>query len=94
MATNIHLGQSSNKILIKIIKKILSQNKKALDSHLKYAIWEDNIGIKRSIEISPFELIYGLEAIFPIHLSLPIMNLLKNEEEESDDMQGRISQLI
>jgi transposase InsO family protein len=88
------LVESSNKILIRIIKKMLSQNKKAWDSHLKYAVWEDRVNTKRSIGTSPFQLVYGLEAIFPIHLSLPVMKLLQNEEEESDDMQRRISQLI
>jgi hypothetical protein len=34
------LVESSNKNLINIIKKVLSQNKKAWDSHLKYAVWE------------------------------------------------------
>jgi hypothetical protein len=88
------LAESSNKNLINIIKKMLSQNKKAWDSHLKYVVWEDRVSIKRSIGTSPFQLVYGLEAIFPIQLILPMMKLLQDEEAESDDMQRRINQLI
>jgi hypothetical protein len=80
------LVESSNKNLIRIIKKMLSQNKKAWDSHLKYVVWEDRVSIKISIGTSPFQLVYGLEAIFPIQLILPVMKLLQDEEEKSDDM--------
>jgi hypothetical protein len=75
------LEESSNKNLIKIIKKMLSQNKKAWDSHLKYVVWADRVSIKRSIGTSPFQLVYGMEAIFPIQLSLPVMKLLQYEKE-------------
>jgi hypothetical protein len=80
------LVESTNKNLIKIIKKMLSQNKKAWDSHLKYVVWEDRVSIKRSIGTSQFHLVYGLEAIFPIQLNLPLMNFLQYEDAESDDM--------
>jgi hypothetical protein len=40
---------------------------------MKYVVWEDIVSIKRSIETSPFQLVYGSEAIFPIQLSLPLM---------------------
>jgi hypothetical protein len=59
---------------------MLSKNKRAWDSHLKYDFWEDRVSIKRAIGISPFHLVYGLEAIFPIQLSLPVMKLLQDEE--------------
>ena len=41
-----------------------------------------------------FQLVYGLEAIFPIQIILLLMNLLQYQEVEEDDMQIRISQLI
>jgi hypothetical protein len=88
------LARSSNKSIIKIIKKLLSPNKKAWDSHLKYAVRANRVSIKRSIGTSPFHLVYGHGSIFPIQLSLPVMKLLQDEEVESDEMQRRISQLI
>jgi hypothetical protein len=88
------LAKSSNKKLIKIIKKMLNQNKKAWDSHLKYDVWENKFNIKRAIGTFPFQLVYGLESIFTIQCSLPVMKLLQDEEEKSYDMQRRINQLI
>jgi hypothetical protein len=60
---------------------MLSQNKKAWDSHLKYALWDDRISTKRSIGTSPFQLVYGIDVVFPIHLGLPVMKLLQDEEK-------------
>jgi hypothetical protein len=47
------LVESSNKSMITIIKKVLTENKKAWHVHLKYALWENHIGTKKSIGMSP-----------------------------------------
>jgi transposase InsO family protein len=51
------LAESSNKIMITIIKKGLTENKKAWNVHLKYALWANRIGTKRSIEMTPFHMV-------------------------------------
>jgi transposase InsO family protein len=45
---------SSNKSLIKIIKKFLEDNKKACDSKMKFSLWADRVTTKRSLGVSPF----------------------------------------
>jgi hypothetical protein len=47
------LAESSNKSMITVIKKVLTENKKAWNIHLKYALWVNRISTKRSIWISP-----------------------------------------
>jgi hypothetical protein len=69
------LENSSNKILMRIIKKIMTNNKKAWHSHLKYALWTNRISTKISTSTSPYQLIYGMDAILPSNLSLPAMKL-------------------
>ena len=64
------LDESSNKSLVRIIRKLLETNQKSWDSKLKFALWDDRVTYKRSIGISPFKLVYGTEAIFPIQLIL------------------------
>jgi len=64
------LAESSNKSLIKIIKKLLEDNKKAWDSKLEFSLWDDRVTTKRSLGVSPFHLVYGIEDIFPTQLSL------------------------
>jgi hypothetical protein len=88
------LVESSNKSLIKIIKKLLEDNKKAWDSKLKFSLWADRVPTKRSLGVSPFQLVYGVEAIFPSHLALTVEKFIQDYQGEPDDMVRRIQQLV
>ena len=87
------LAESSNKSLIRIIKKLLEDNKKNWDSKLKYALWVDRVTIKKSIGNSPFKLVYGTEVVFPIQLTLPVAKFLQEEQNEGEEMEKRITDL-
>jgi hypothetical protein len=69
------LAESSNKSLMRINKTVLIENKKAWHTHLKYALWANKIGTKKSIGMSPFQLVYGTYVILPINIALPMMKL-------------------
>jgi transposase InsO family protein len=88
------LAESSNKSLIKLIKKLLEENKRAWDSKLKLALWDDRVTTKKSLGISPFQLVYGIEAIFPTQLTLPVANLLQDFEGEPNHVLRRIHQMV
>jgi hypothetical protein len=49
---------------------------------------------KRSIGTSPFQLVYGAEAILPSQLVVPIAKFFQEYQEEPNDMIRRIHQLI
>eukprot|EP00253_Pinus_taeda_P021259 PITA_21259 len=63
------------------------------DLKLKYALWADKVTIKRSTGNSPFKLVYGIEAVFPIQLTLPVAKFLQTEQNEEEDMAKRITDL-
>jgi hypothetical protein len=88
------LAESSNKSLIKPIKKILEDNKRAWDSKLKFALWADQVTTKRSLGLSPFHLVYGIEAVFPTQFALPVENLLQDYEGEPNHVLRRIHQMV
>ena len=44
--------------------------------------------------MSPYQLVYGTEAIFPPSLGVPVMKLLQEAEVEPNDFQRRINQMI
>jgi transposase InsO family protein len=48
------LTESSIKIMINIIKRLLEDNKKAWDSKLKFTLWADRVTTKRSLGLSLF----------------------------------------
>ena len=44
--------------------------------------------------MSPFELVYGTDSVFPTSLTVPVMRLLQKAGSEEDDNQRRINQMI
>jgi hypothetical protein len=88
------LAESSNKSLIKIIRKLLEENKKNWDSKLKFSLWADRVTIKKSIGTSPFKLVYGTDAIFPVQLVFPVARFFQEEQTESNDMVRRMLDLV
>ena len=61
---------------------------------LKYALWANRIGTKKSIDTSPLQMVYGTDAVLPINLVLPVMKLWQDEKEEPNHVTRRINQLI
>jgi transposase InsO family protein len=88
------LAESSNKILVKLIKKLLEDNKRAWDSKLKFSLWDDRVTTKKSLGISPFQLVYGIEAIFPTQLALSVAIFLQEFEGEPNHVVRRIHQMV
>jgi hypothetical protein len=88
------LVESSNKSLVNIMRKTLQENKKSWHNKLVFALWADRIRTKRSIGMSPYQLVYGIEAVFTLSLGVPVMKLLQETQEEPNDVQRRINQMI
>jgi hypothetical protein len=80
--------------LIKLIKRLLEENKKAWDSKIKFSLWADRVTTKRSLGISPFQLVYGTKVVFPSQLALPVEKFFQDHQGEPDDMIRRIHQLV
>ena len=68
--------ESSNKCLIRIIKKLLEENKKAWNAKLKFSLWADRVSTKKSIGTSPLQLVYGTDASFLASLGSLVMKYL------------------
>eukprot|EP00253_Pinus_taeda_P003239 PITA_03239 len=88
------LAESSNKSLVNIIKKLLEINKKGWHKKLVNALWADRVSQKKSIDMSPFKLVYRTDTIFPTSLAVPVVKLLQEVGSEEDPMQRRINQMI
>ena len=88
------MAESSNKSLVNIIKKLLEINKKSWHKRLVNALWEDRVSQKKSIGTSPFELVYGVDTVFPTSLATPVVKLLQEAGSEEDPMQRRLNQMV
>ena len=88
------LVKSSNKSLVKIIKKLLEINKKCWHKRFFNALWADWVSQKKSIGTSLFELAYGVDTVFPTSLTTPVVKLLKEAGSEEDPIQRRLNQMV
>jgi hypothetical protein len=77
------LAESTNKNLIKIMKRTVSKNHKNWHNALFNAIWADRVNPKTVVGNSPFFLVYDREAILPLHALLPSLQLSQKVQEEN-----------
>eukprot|EP00253_Pinus_taeda_P028317 PITA_28317 len=89
------LADSTNKNLIRIIKRTVDQNQKNWHKTLVNALWADRITKKASIGTSPFNLVYGKEVVLPTHLMIPSLSLVQHIDEVStSSLQLRRMEII
>jgi hypothetical protein len=62
--------ESSNKTLIKLIKKKIKENPKRWHEVLSEALWAHHISKQSTTKVIPFELVYGKEVVLPVEVNL------------------------
>jgi hypothetical protein len=62
--------ESTNKNLVRIIKRLIEDKPRQWHTLFIYALWEDHTTTKVSTICTPFQLVYGQESIFPTELEL------------------------
>ena len=67
--------EKTNGILCKIITKSLAGNASNWDYELNNALWAYRCTIKTTTKSTPFQLVYGLEAMLPIEVELPSLRV-------------------
>jgi hypothetical protein len=88
-------AESSNKTLIKLIKRKIEENLKRWHEVLSEALWVHRISKHSATEVTPFELVYGQEAILPIEVNLDDLRIARQNELSIVDyhnlMLGRLA---
>jgi hypothetical protein len=75
-------AESSNKILI---KKKIEENPKRWHEVLPEALWAHRISMHSSTKITPFDLVYGQEAVLPIEVNLDALRIARQNELSAID---------
>ena len=70
------LVESTNKNIIRIIKQTIDQSQINCLKYLTFSLWEDQITHKGPIDTSPFNLVYGKEAVLPTNVPIPSLALV------------------
>ena len=76
------------------MKKLLEDNKKTWNKKLVNALWADRLTTKKSFGTSPYQLVYGMEVVFPSSLGVPLVKILQELHVEPNSVQRRINQTI
>jgi transposase InsO family protein len=63
-------AKASNKALIKIIKKRMKDNPRRCYEKLSEALWAHRTSRHRATKVTPFELVYGQEAVLAMEIGL------------------------
>ena len=70
-------AESSNKVLIKLIKKKIEENPKRWHEVLSEALWAHRISRHGPTKVISSELVYGQEAVLPVEVNLDAYRLAK-----------------
>jgi hypothetical protein len=69
--------ESSNKNLIKLIKKKIEENPKRWHEVLSEVLWAHRISKHSATKVTPFELVYGQESILPVEVNLGALRIAR-----------------
>jgi hypothetical protein len=78
-------AESSNRTLISLIKKKISNHPKYWHRILSEALWAHRISKHHATKVSSFELVYGQEVVLPVEISLNAVRFTKQNDMTIDD---------
>ena len=64
-----------NKILKQMLRKTVSENQKDWHERIPDALWSYQTSTRRSTGTTPFNLVYGAEAVLPVEIELPSLRI-------------------
>ena len=68
-------AESINHILKTMLQRMVGKHKSNWHIQLFSALWAYRTTTKTAIRFTPFQLVYGLEAVFPIECEIPLLKL-------------------
>ncbi|MCO5594736.1 hypothetical protein L7F22_048769 [Adiantum nelumboides] len=88
------LNERFNGELVQILSKVIEHQGKNWDLELPSALWAYRTSVKTGTGFTPFHLVYGKEALFPVEVELPAVKMLeKLLGQSSDAFKERLLQL-
>jgi transposase InsO family protein len=69
-------AESTNKTLVRIIKRLIEDKPRQWHTLLTYALWASHITTKVSTGCTPFQLVYGQESILPTGTKISSLRLM------------------
>jgi hypothetical protein len=84
-------------VLIKIIKKRIKHNPRRWHEKLSEALWAHRTSRHRVVNVTPFELVYGQEALLPVEIGLQSLRVTRqgslSAKEYHDLMMDKVDDI-
>ena len=89
------MAESTNKNLVRILKKTVANNQRNWHNILHNTLWADRVTPKEAIGNSPYFLVYRHESILPNGIYLPSLQLAQDSNgDPSLVIQQRIDTML
>ena len=88
------MAESTNKNLIRILKRIVEDNPRTWHEKLNWALWANKITVKLAIKANPYTLVYGKRVVLPSHFELLTLKILQEYGEDFEPLQVRMNELL
>ncbi|RYA42855.1 hypothetical protein DD606_25405 [Enterobacter cloacae complex sp. GF14B] len=82
-------AEHTNKILSSVLTKVVSLGRTDWEMNLHAALWAYRVSFKTTLNATPFNLVYGLDAILPIEFLLPTLRVARNLEWIGHELSER-----
>ena len=86
-------AEAFNKVLCKILKKMVSKNKRDWHDRLPEALWAYRTTIRTSTGCTPYSLVYGSEAVLPLEVQLPSLRVAAQLTNPEENTKIRLAEL-
>ncbi|MCO5549244.1 hypothetical protein L7F22_002711 [Adiantum nelumboides] len=86
-------AEHTNKILSSVLTKVLSTGRTDWEMNLHAALWAYRVSFKTALNVTPFNLVYGLDAILPIEFLLPTLRIARDLEWTRHELSERLEDL-
>jgi hypothetical protein len=73
-------AESNNKTLLKLIENQIEENPERWHEVLSEALWAHRVSKHSAIKVTPFELVYGQEAVLPIEVNPDALRIAPQNE--------------
>ena len=87
------LAESTNKTLCTALTKVVSKSRSDWAEKLHSVLWAYRIAYKTATGVTPFELVFGLNAITPLDYLVPTLRVAHDLEWTGHELFARIDEL-
>ena len=77
-------AKATNRVLLRILNKMVHEYEGGWTEYLLETLWAYQSSSKTANKLSPFSLVYGIEAISPVKLLVPTSRIVHRQEIDMD----------